>query len=82
MKRGSKEARETPHKREPDRKKGANEIWVTYGQTRGTGTQFEFDRLDLGFARDLKPDEDREEAMIEEAEGLQVLVKNFLAGEY
>lgn len=69
------------NKATPSRIKEANEIWVTYGQTRSAGHEYEYDRLDLGFARTLEPGEDREEAMIEEAEGLQVLVKAFLAGE-
>ncbi len=74
--------RTNQEKREPSRGKEANEIWVTYGETRSTGTEFEFDRLDMGFARSLRPGEDREQAMIEEARGLEVLVRNYMAGEY
>ncbi len=58
------------------------EITVSYGQTRQAKKQFEFDRVDFSMTRSLLPDEDLGDAMIEEAEGLQVLVKNFLAGEY
>ncbi len=66
-------------------KRGApsvKEITVSYGQTRQAAKQFEFDRVDFSITRNLNPDEVVEDVLLEEAEGLKVLVTNFLAGEY
>jgi len=68
-------------KKEPSREKGANEIWVTYGQTRSTGKEFEFDRLEVGFARDLTPGEDRKEAMVDELDDLRSFVEAYMRGD-
>ena len=62
-------------------KKQVREIRVSYGQTRRAARDYEFDRLDVGTTRDLLPGEDRDEAMREEVETLEMFVKAYMAGE-
>ena len=67
-------------KNEPNRKRKLNEIWVTYGQTRSTGVEFEFDRLEVGIATDILPGEDPEEVKIEELDKLKDFVRAYMKG--
>jgi len=61
--------------------KDIKEIRVNYGETRPARNEFEFDRIDVGITRALKPGEDYEKAMEDELELLQDFVKAYMRGD-
>jgi hypothetical protein len=56
------------------------EVRVSYGETRQTKNEFEFDRIDVGVTRELKPKEDAEEVMGIELDKLIDFVGAYMKG--